>query len=241
MKFKKGLKYLFFLLLIVSIGLLYSFSSERNLQKKVTDINIEFSDENPNFLTISMVDKLLIQNTQTLTNLKKSVIDLYGLENQVNENPYVAESSVFLHINGAIKTIVKQRYPIARIFHEDESYYIDKQGVKMPLSAVYSARVLLISGVEKDGNFKEIVALVTTILEDDFLKKEIVGIHKLDNGEYQFSVRSGNYKIEFGKLMNIDIKFKKLKAFYNKAFLDKTIHEYKTINVKFHNQVVCTK
>tara|TARA_B110000208_G_scaffold191698_1_gene259638 strand:+ start:1150 stop:1875 length:726 start_codon:yes stop_codon:yes gene_type:complete len=241
MKFKKGLKYLFFLLLVVGLGLLYSFASKRNLQKKVTNIKIEFSGENTNFLTISMVDKLLIQNTKTVRNLKKSVIDLYGLENQVNKNPYVAKSSVFLDINGDIKTIVKQRSPIARVLHEDTSYYIDKQGVKIPLSAVYSARVLLISGVEKDGNFKEIVALVTTILEDDFLKKEIVEIHKLDNEEYQFSVRSGSYKIDFGKLINIDIKFKKLKAFYNKAFLDKTIREYKTINVKFHNQVVCTK
>ena len=241
MKFKKGLKYLFFLLLVVGLGLLYSFASKRNLQKKVTNIKIEFSGENTNFLTISMVDKLLIQNTKTVRNLKKSVIDLYGLENQVNKNPYVAKSSVFLDINGVIKTIVKQRSPIARVLHEDTSYYIDKQGVKIPLSAVYSARVLLISGVEKDGNFKEIVALVTTILEDDFLKKEIVEIHKLDNEEYQFSVRSGSYKIDFGKLINIDIKFKKLKAFYNKAFLDKTIREYKTINVKFHNQVVCTK
>ena len=241
MKFKKGLKYLFFLLLVVGLGLLYSFASKRNLQKKVTNIKIEFSGQNTNFLTISMVDKLLIQNTKTVRNLKKSVIDLYTLENQVNKNPYVAESSVFLDINGVIKTIVKQRSPIARVLHEDTSYYIDKQGVKIPLSAVYSARVLLISGVEKDGNFKEIVALVTTILEDDFLKKEIVEIHKLDNEEYQFSVRSGSYKIDFGKLINIDIKFKKLKAFYNKAFLDKTIREYKTINVTFHNQVVCTK
>ena len=83
--------------------------------------------------------------------------------------------------------------------------------------------------------------MVNLILEDDFLKKELVGIRKLDNNEYQFSVRSGNYTIDFGKLINIDVKFKKLKAFYNKAFQDKTIQEYKTINVKFHNQVVCTK
>ena len=76
---------------------------------------------------------------------------------------------------------------------------------------------MLISGVDKSEDLKEIVALVTTILDDDFLKKEIVEIHKLDNDEYQFSVRSGNYKIDFGKLINIDIKFKKLKAFYNKA------------------------
>ena len=241
MKFKNLLKYLVFLLLTASLGFLYSFSSGRNLQKKVTDVKIEFSGENTNFLTISMVDKLLIQNTKTVRNLRKSVIDLYGLEDQVNKHPYVAESSVFLDINGTIKTIVKQRAPIARVLHDDTSYYIDKQGVKIPLSPVHSARVLLISGVDKSEDLKEIVALVTTILDDDFLKKEIVGIHKLDNDEYQFSVRSGNYKIDFGQLVNIDIKFKKLKAFYNKAFLDKTIHEYKTINVKFHNQVVCTK
>jgi cell division protein FtsQ len=241
MKFKRGLKYLFFLLLIVSLGLLYGFSLGRNLRKKVTEIKIEFVGENNNFLTNSMVDKLLIQSGQIVTNLEKSVIDLYGLENQVNQNPYVEQSSVFMHINGTIKTIVKQRTPIARILSEDDSYYIDKQGVKIPLSPVYSARVLLISGVEKEENLKEILALVTTILEDDFLNKEIVDIHKTNNNGYQFSVRSGNYKIDFGKLINIDIKFKKLKAFYNKAFLDKTIHEYKTINVTFHNQVVCTK
>ena len=241
MKFKNLLKYLVFLLLTASLGFLYSFSSGRNLQKKVKDVKIEFSGENTNFLTISMVDKLLIQNTKTVRNLRKSVIDLYGLEDQVNKHPYVAESSVFLDINGTIKTIVKQRAPIARVLHDDTSYYIDKQGVKIPLSPVHSARVLLISGVDKSEDLKEIVALVTTILDDDFLKKEIVEIHKLDNDEYQFSVRSGNYKIDFGQLINIDIKFKKLKAFYNKVYLDKTIHEYKTINVKFHNQVVCTK
>ena len=83
------------------------------------------------------------------------MIDLYGLEDQVNKNPYVAESSVFMHINGTIKTIVKQRSPIARVLHEDTSYYIDKQGVKIPLSLIHSARVLLISGVDTSEDFKK--------------------------------------------------------------------------------------
>ena len=241
MRLKRALKYLYFLLLMVGFGLLYSFSSARNLEKKVENIEIEFEGENTHFLTNSMVDKLLIQNRQTVKNLQKSVIDLYGLENQVSRNPYVEESSVFLHIDGTLKTIVKQRTPIARILGKESSYYIDRQGVKMPLSNNYSARVLLVFGMEEEENRKEIVALVNLILEDDFLKKELVGIRKLDINEYQFSVRSGNHTIDFGKLINIDVKFMKLKAFYNKAFLDKTIQEYKTINLKFHNQVVCTK
>ena len=90
-------------------------------------------------------------------------------------------------------------------------------------------------------DIKEILPLISFILEDDFLQKEVVGIQKFDDDEYQFSARSGNYKIDFGKLSEMDVKFKKLKAFYNKTFEDKTIQNYKTINVKYHNQVVCTK
>ena len=68
------------------------------------------------------------------------------------------------------------------------------------------------------------------ILADSFLQKEIVGIQKSDVDEYQFSVRSGNYKIDFGKLTEIDLKFKKLKAFYNITFEDKTIPKRKRLN-----------
>jgi cell division protein FtsQ len=63
----------------------------------------------------------------------------------------------------------------------------------------------------------------------------------LNDNTYQFSARSGKYKINFGNLTGLEVKFRKLKAFYNKTFLDKTINNYKTINVMYHNQVVCSK
>ena len=241
MKFKKFLKYILFLLLIVSLGFLYSFSKKRNYNKKVEEIVVEFEAGDNNFLTHSMVNKLLIQNNTTVKNQAKTVIDLYSLENIVSKNPYVEKASVFLTIGGALKSTIKQRTPVARIINSNSSYYIDKQGVKVPLSEVYSARVMLISGVKNDEDIKEILPLVGFILQDSFLQKEVVGIQKFDNDEYQFSVRSGDYKINFGKLSKMDIKFKKLKAFYNKTFKDKTIQNYKKINVKYHNQVVCTK
>mgnify|MGYP000111995535 CR=1 FL=1 len=241
MKFKKFLKYIAFLLLIGSLGFLYSFSTTRNQQKKVGEPVIEFEAGDNNFLTHSMVNKLLIQNDTTVKNQAKSMLDLYGLENMVLKNPYVKNASVFLTIDGTLKSIVKQRTPIARIINNSASYYIDKQGIKVPLSNNYSARVMLISGLKKDEEIKEILPLISYIIEDDFLYKEVVGMQKLEGDEYQFSVRSGNYKINFGNLSKMDTKFIKLKAFYNKTFEDKTIQNYKTINVKYHNQVVCTK
>ena len=241
MKIKRLLKYLLFAVLMVGLGLLYSFSSTRNLQKKVSEIVVEFEEGDNNFLTHSMVNKLLIQNNETVQNQAKSVINLYGLEKQVLENPYVEKASVFLTIGGRLKSIIKQRTPVARIILKDSSYYVDKEGVKVPLSNNYSARVMLVSGIENDEDISKVLPLVSIVLDDAFLQKEVVGIEKSDVNEYQFTVRSGNYKIDFGKLIDVDIKFKKLKAFYNKTFKDKTIKNYKTINLKYHNQVVCTK
>ena len=228
-------------MLVGSLSFLYSFSSKRNSYKKVKNIVIEFEAGDNGFLTHAMVDKLLIQNDSSVKNLAKTVIDLYSLEKVVSKNPYVENTSVFLTIAGTLKTILKQRTPVARIINRNSSYYIDKQGVKVPLSNNYSARVLLVSGVKKDKDLKELLPLILFVSEDNFLQKEVVGIQKFANDEYQFSVRSGDYKIDFGKLTEMDIKFKKLKAFYNKTFKDKTIQNYKKINVKYHNQVVCTK
>jgi len=241
MKFKKILKHLLLLCLLIGLSLLYGFSLQRNTQKKIVDISVNFEAGDNNFLTHNMVNKLLIQNNETVKNKAKSILDLYSLENNILKNPYVEKAAVFYTVNGMLKTVVKQREPIARIVSKNSSYYIDKQGVKVPLSDVFSARVLLISGVKKDQEIKEILPFVKVILKDDFFKKEIVGIHKSAENEFVFSVRSGDYKIDFGNLEDIEVKFKKLKAFYNTTYKNKTIQNYKTITVKYHNQVVCTK
>jgi cell division protein FtsQ len=241
MKFKRVLKYLLFLVLIGVFGFLYGFSSVKNNVKKVTKIEVKFEEGNNNFLTHAMVDKLLIQNNKTVVNQAKSAIDLYELENNVSENPYIEKAAVFLTIGVLLKATIKQRTPIARIVSSKGSYYIDKQGIKVPLSTNYSARVLLISGVHNKEDIQVVLPLIKTILEDGFLQKEIVGIVKSDVDDYAFSVRSGAYKIDFGRLTDVALKFKKLKAFYNTTFKDKTIQEYKTITLKYHNQVVCTK
>ena len=220
---------------------LYGFTSNRNGVKKVKEPLIEFVEGNNEFLTHDMVNKLLIQNQVEVKNQAKSVIDLQGLEKNVLLNPYIESATVFLTVDGLLSTVVKQREPVFRVNANSMSYYVDVYGVKVPLSANFSARVPLVTGKVNEKDLVDITNLIKKINKDDFLKKEIIGIDKISNGEYVFSTRSGNYKIEFGNLEDVVIKFKKLKAFYNKAYADKTIHQYKTINVKYHNQVVCAK
>ena len=241
MKLKKILKYIFLPILLGSIGFLYGFSNQRNSQQTITKSVVKFHSKEPYFLTEQIVNKLLIQNNATVKKQAKSVIDLYRLEEQVLENPYVEKVSLFITVDGNLNTVIKQREPIARILNGNSSYYVDSQAVKVPISENYSARVPVISGISNKNEVYKLIVLLNKIADDNFLSKEIIGIESKVQNEYLFTVRSGDYRINFGDLTEIERKIKKLKAFYNKAFLDSTIHKYKTINIKYHNQVVGEK
>lgn len=241
MKLKRTIKYLSLLILLISMGFLYSFSNVRNGEKVIRKIQVEFESGENAFLTHDMVNKLLIQNDSSVQNQAKSVIDLYRLEEEVVKNPYIEKASLFITIDGTLHSLIKQRTAIARVISDSETYYLDLHGVKVPLSSHYSARVPLITGVKKDQDLTKVNRLLQKIIKDDFLKKEIIGVHVKNSDECILTVRSGNYKIEFGSLSEMNQKFQKLKAFYNKTFKDGTIHTYKTINIKYHNQVVGVK
>ena len=232
------IKGLFLLGLVV---FLYGFAHHKHSGKKVTEINVEFKQGDNLFMNYEMVNKLLIQNGKSVKNEAKTVIDLQKLENNVRSHSMVENASVFLTVDGLLKTVIKQRTPIARVISNNRSYYIDKQAKKMPLSNNHSARVMLISGDINDNDIAQIYVLVSKILSDDFLKKQIIGGRKTDNNEYVLSMRVGEQEIEIGEIENLDSKFKNLKAFFNKTMTDKTIDSYTSINLKYNNQVVCTK
>ncbi|PQJ21117.1 cell division protein FtsQ/DivIB [Tenacibaculum sp. SG-28] len=238
---KKIATNLLFILLLGFLGFLYGFTKERNEAKKVKNSVVQFAEGANNFLTHKAVNKLLIQNQKNVQNQPKSVVDLHSLETVVSNNPYVEKAAVFLTIDGVLKTFIKQRTAIARLVHKDSSFYVDKFEASMPLSANYSARVPLVSGVKCAEEINELIRLIEVIAKDDFFVKEIIAIEKTPQKEYVFTVRTGNYKILFGTFTGATQKLRKLKAFYNKALKDGTINRYKEINLKYHDQVVCSK
>lgn len=205
------------------------------------DIVVEFEGENNFYMTHEMVNKLLIQNSYSVKNQAKSVIDLHLLEANVLGHSMVENAEVFLTIDGLLKTKITQRTPIARVVFGGNSYYIDKQAKLMPMSSNHSARVLLVSGDVEEGDIKEIFVLVTEILSDDFFEKQIIGMQKMKNSEFVLRTRMGDFQIEIGKIENLNQKFGNLKWFLKKAIADKTTDNYTSINLKCKNQVVCTK
>ena len=121
------------------------------------------------------------------------------------------------------------------------SFYIDSEGNTMPLSDNFTARVPLVSGEINKENNKDLFKLFKIIYDDAFLRKNIIGIQIMPNGSLLMLNRNYNYQIDFGGLINVERKFQNYKAFFQKVSLDSTLNKYKRIDLRFTEQVVCTK
>jgi len=229
------------LLLTAGVIFLYAFAQHENERQNLEEIEVEFVENQPVFLTTQMVNKMLIQNEINLLNKPKTMINLHQLEAKVRENKMIENAELYITPTGKLKATVVQRKPLVRIHDGVSSYYLDRKGLRMPLSENYTVRVPLVTGIENSEMEKEVFFLIQYLEQDTFYEKQVIGIHRKSNGDYLLSTRIGKHKVLLGNLKNLKDKLKKLQVFYNKKWASEILNEYSLINLKYDRQVVCSR
>lgn len=143
-------------------------------------------------------------------------------------------------MNGEVRADVVQRKPIARV-NTNASYYVDDEGLFMPLSLNHSARVPLVRGFVVKNELENVYKIASKIYNDAFLKKHVVEIYQNEDQTITLKLRVLDFQVYLGDLSHLDKKINNLKAFYQKAKKDKALNDYSKVNLQFENQVVCTK
>ena len=228
-------------LIIFTMIFLYSFSSKRNSQRKISKIDIKFESNENMFLTHEMVNNLLIQNLGGTSSIQKDKVDLNTLETVLDDHEMIEKAQIFSTADGFLSMRITQKTPIVRVITDVDSYYLDSKGDKISLSENFSARVPLVVGAISEENCKSYLKLFNEIKNDDFLSKNITAAKIMPSGNVVLTNRSYDYKIVFGKPKNEERKLKNYKAFYHQAIKDTLIKNYKEVNLMFIQQVVCKK
>ncbi|WP_373517909.1 cell division protein FtsQ/DivIB [Pricia sp.] len=219
---------------------LYAFSNDRSEHKIVDGIDIEFVGDQNVYLTQGAVNKLLIQKFGSLENVPKEKLALNTIEKTIEANKMVKYAQVFLSVNGKLASKIVQRKPIGRVEGESK-FYLDEDGKRMPLSSSHSARVPIITGKITGESLEDAYEILNYINADEFLRKNVIGIHVMAEGRYQLRFRTEQFTVNLGGVENLREKFNKFKAFYAKADKDDTLDNYDIVSLEFNNQVVCTK
>jgi cell division protein FtsQ len=232
--------YLKMMVLLLVVAGLYAFSNDRHQKKLINGMKIQFLGDQNLYISEGMVNKLLIQNYGPLINVPKEKLVLNTMEKVIEANEMVKSAQVYLTIDGELTSKIVQRKPIGRI-EGITKFYLDDEGKRMPFSMTHSARVPIITGKVTGKSLEDVYEILKYINTDAFLRKNVVGIHILDENKYQLKFRMENFVVDLGSIENLAEKFNNFRAFYIKANKDKTLEEFKTVSLEFSNQVVCTK
>ena len=228
---------LFFLLVLI-FGLFYSTISVNNL-RDISKTDIYIHNSNNLFITKDSI-KSAVTKIITTKNIHKSSVHLKALEFELNKIELVRKSDVFIDVNGTMIIDIEQRKPIARFI--DNKSYLDEDGLVMPKSKYYSARVPVIKGYANTQDQLDLIYKLSNYIKNDkFLSQSATEILIDSNSNFSIKLRDYRFKILIGQLNNLDLKIKNFKAFYINASANKILNKYSVINLQFDNQVVCVK
>jgi len=263
-KRKRILRISTYVIIVVAFLVTLGFADHRQDVMPCTSVNVVIKDTmGHNFVEEKEIMDMVNNKFGALKGKPLSSINISLLEKIINTNPFVADAEVFSTIDGKINIEVKQRTPIVRIVNmKDESFYIDDQGVFMPLSSDYTARVTVANGfifdteserkvVVYDGEKRdtaiklsridEIFHVADYIYHHDFWNAQIEQIYINVNGDIELIPSVGSQNIILGSSEGLEKKLNKLFLFYHEGLNKTGWNKYKTINLKYEGQVVCTK
>jgi cell division protein FtsQ len=243
-----------FLWLISLSGLvtLMSFIEVKKSALKCTDVKVLLPGQY-NFVERDEVDRILMENGGAMLGKDLNDINIHKLENALKANPFIEFAKVYADMTGVIHVQIRQRQPVLRVVNmANLHFYIDGNGNKMPLSDNYTAKVLVASGLIEEDFSGRVDTLKTKMARDLFrtalyIRSDTLWDNQIEQlfvdlkGDIEMVPRVGGHKIILGNADSLQIKFRNLLVFYKKAIPKVGWDTYKSINLKYANQIVCEK
>jgi cell division protein FtsQ len=236
----------------ISLGglvVLMSFIEIKKSEVVCKDVKV-YIPGNQYFIDRDEVDNILQIHSHALIGRRMESINIHALQNKLKANPFIEFAKVYADMDGVINVEISQRQPILRIMNRfDQDFYVDQHGLKIPLSANFTARVLVANGNIDELFANRVDTLHTPIALElfktaDYIRKDslwdaqIAQIYVNNNHEIELIPRVGNNRILLGNSDSLETKFRNLLVFYKKALPRVGWDAYKVINIKYANQVI---
>ncbi len=233
--------------------------------RKCVDLVIKVDYDSASvFVTPEEVKTHLINTFGNPVGQKLNQINVQSVENLLQLNPFIAEAQASVDLSGVLNVEIKQKKPIVRVQNKKgQQFYLTEEGLMMPISEHGIERTPLASGeildyyssirnltdeqttvedsMVKKSTLYRLWYLSTKIKNDPFMAAQTDQIFVNEKFEFEIVPRVGGQLIIIGNIEQLDKKFTKLKALYSESFSHIGWNKYAIINLKFKNQVVCTK
>lgn len=235
--------------LIAFVAITMAFSSSKLSQVNCDELVIVIDEGSPRFIDEAEIARLVKKVDDQLLQRKLNEINTERLEAELKKVAAIKNIEIFrkvvgdsMDFKGKLLVEVEQRDPILRVVNNKEDFYLDEEGVRIPASQAFTTKVLLVNGeVDEKYAREKLLPMVRFIHEHEFWDAQIEQLMVNSDGEVLMATLIGDQLIEFGKPTNYQTKLRNLKALYEQALPKLGWELYSKINLKYTNQVVCTK
>lgn len=240
------------LISLAGVVVLLSFINVKKQTVKCTDVKILIPGAD-NFIEREEIDAILREDQGVLLGRNIERINIHQIEKKLQSNPYIAFAKVYVEMDGVLHIEVKQRQPVVRILNNNgQDFYIDNDGLKMPISSNFTANVLVATGNITEVFGSRVDTLHTQLARDLykaalFIKRDTLWDSQIEQivvdgkDDIELIPRVGNQRIILGDADSLEKKMTNLLLFYKKAMPQVGWDTYRTINIKYTNQIVCEK
>lgn len=244
--------------LVIAIG----FISDRRAEIRCSGISVVIPESGDyRFFDKKDVERIMEENGVKFKGRALSEINTWKIEDIFRKSSYIKKVEIFTTVDGLLNIKIRQRIPVIRIITSGGStWYIDKEGYVFPGSRKFSPHILVASGDFNMGNqlrdkmclhettdmnyykpWFDALSLAGYINNNDFLKAQIVQLYLNSKNQFELIPRVGAHQIILGDVSDLDNKFFKLEVFYREGLNVEGWNKYQKIDLRFKNQVVCSK
>ena len=238
---------------------LFVFGRNWYLETPLKGVNIRLERSHLN----GFVDQdTLLAHAETTSDLahqnKISNVSLERINRLLADNPWIESGSAYIGLNDTLTIKAKEYEPVLRVYGIDgRSVYVTAQGDVIPSSPHYTPHLIIASGnfnipspqrhahindsVYGTTGLTEALVLSQAIESDDYLAKHIGQIYRNQEGEFELTVNNLPPKVIVGDISNINNKLSRLRILLEKYNNTEELINYKTLDLKYKNQIVCTK
>jgi len=207
-----------------------------------------------NFIRPADVERILTSERVKTKGERMCQINTYNIVQLLNSRSIIKNASAYTSVDGVLHIDVYQRRPIMRLQRPNSTLYIDENGYIFPLPNAQTTAMPVMTGAipmnipagfrgeipERETFLQKVYRLALYLDGNDFWFSQVTRLEVADTNNVRIIPREGNHLIDMGSLDNFQYKFKKLLAFYsNVCQADDSI--YKRIDLRYGNQIVCTK
>ena len=251
---KKILSIALWVITAAAIVVLFIFARENYLNTPVKAVNLLPASDSG----FVRRNELYHEIEKDCGNKKIGTVDMVKIQNSLDANPWIESNAAYIGLDGNLNVSFKEYEPQLRVFGKNgRSAYVTDEGVVVPSCSNYTPYVLIASGnlnlpsdtstytlcdtLVRDRNIINALYWHKAIKANPFMGNCVGQLYCNSKNEFELTVKGLDARVIVGDTCLAADKLYRLETFMKQRLNRLETQNMKTINLKYKNQIVCTK